>query len=429
MKKSKLKACVYDPRKSVITFTSFIIYIALLAPAFASEVCYEIAKKWPNVPHEKGECELVNQTLDKVTKKPADGMMRCKDDNGKIIRETQVKNGELSSLWLYDYQGHKLSFNFSKGKKLHGPATVLATDGKLLCKMNYVDDKVEGAVRGYFSNGELEDLYWFENGKHRNEPRIEYMRAGKLSHLRCPDKSVTPEDRELCGFNGKPVTVKVYDDFEDTVTHVNGRLTELIRFNKSEGRTWRTVYNEPGNTKSYTEEELHKNGKVFRKFTVVDNEKEGKYFEYADIGKLVLEKEYKNGKVLQEKSYYMNGKLKEESVHSSDKKTISQKGYWDNGQLKSTGTFAFKKRNSYGSRWTDTVPVGKAYKYKNNGSLAEEANYNDEGQLDGNYIYISEDGKRIEAVYSKGILTAKKILSANGNIELSEEYYEDGSRK
>lgn len=429
MEKSNQKVCVYGPRKSVITFTTFIIFFALPAPVFASDVCYEIAKNWPNVPHEKGECELVNQTLDKVSKKPVDGMMRCKDDKGKIIRETQIKNGELESLWLYDYQGHKLSFNFTKGKKLHGPATVLATDGKLLCKMNYVDDKVEGAVRGYFSDGELENLFWFENGKHKNVPRIEYMRAGKLSTLRCPDKSVTPEDRELCGFNGKPVTVKIYDGFEDTETHINGLLMESIRFNKDEGRTWRTVYSKPGDRNNYNEEELHKNGKVFRKFTVVDKEKEGKFFEYADNGKLVLEKEYKNGNVLQEISYYMNGKVNEESVRSKDKKTYTQKSYWDNGQLKSTGTFAFKKRSSYGSRWTDTVPVGKSYNYKENGSLAEEANYNEEGELDGNYILIAENGKRIEAVYSKGILTAKKILSANGNVELSEEYYEDGSRK
>jgi hypothetical protein len=53
----------------------------------------------------------------------------------------------------------------------------------------------------------------------------------------CPDQAMTPEDKDLCGFNGKPVTVKVYNGFEDTVTHFNGRLARLVRVKTCEGRT------------------------------------------------------------------------------------------------------------------------------------------------------------------------------------------------
>jgi hypothetical protein len=100
-----------------------------------------------------------------------------------------------------------------------------------------------------------------------------------------------------------------------------------------------------------------------------------------------------------------------------------------NGQLKSKGSFAFQRRGYFGSSWTDTVPIGKAYKYSENGSLIEESNFDGEGNLDGVRILIDEKGKRTEALYRKGTLVAKKIFSSDGKLELNEEYYEDGSRK
>lgn len=405
------------------------IGLFLAIPGFASDECYEIAMSGPNVPHERGKCEMVGQSSEEAAKKPLDGLMQCKNRDGKVVEEARFKKGVLISDWFYDYWDKKLSFDFSSDDKAHGPAKAFAKDGTLLCEMNYVRGKAEGAVREYHPNGKLKALLWFNNAKLGQAPRVGYSRNGELTHLACPEQSRTPEDKELCGFNGKPVTVKVWNGFEDTVTHLNGRLLKQIRFNKGEGRTWVTIYPEPGNNKSYTMEELHKNGKVFRSYTVINDKKQGKQLEYADNGKLLVEKEYKDDVELSEKCYYMNGKLKERSVRSPDGATISTVGYWDNGQLQSKGSFAFKRRGYYGSRWTDTVPVGKAYRYAENGSLSEESNYDDEGNLDGARILIDEKGRRTEARYRKGTLVAKKFFSSDGKLELSEEYHEDGSRK
>jgi hypothetical protein len=92
------------------------------------------------------------------------------------------------------------------------------------------------------------------------------------------------------------------------------------------------------------------------------------------------------------------------------------------GQLKSKGSFAFQRRGYFGSSWTDTVPIGKAYKYSENGSLSEESNFDGEGNLDGARILIDEKGKRTEALYRKGTLVAKKLFSPDGKLELHEEY-------
>jgi antitoxin component YwqK of YwqJK toxin-antitoxin module len=125
----------------------------------------------------------------------------------------------------------------------------------------------------------------------------------------------------------------------------------------------------------------------------------------------------------------MNGKLKEHSVRNSNDTSVAVKGYWDNGQLQKQGSFAFKKRGSFGNSWTDTVQVGKAYWYAEDGSLSEEATFDEEGNLDGARIQIDEKGKRTETVYRQGTLLAKKLFSSDGKLELAEEYYEDGSRK
>lgn len=400
-----------------------------VTPGFASDECYEIALHGPNVPHERGTCEMVGQSTEVAAKRPLNGLMQCKDKKGKVVEEARFKNGVLISDWFYDYRDRKLSFGFSGEDKAHGPAKAFAKGGELLCEMNYVKGKAEGAVREYYPDGKLKNLLWFNNGKSEQAPRVGYSGKGELTHLACPERSRTLEDKELCGFKGRPVTVKTYGGFEDTVTHLNGRIVKHIRFNRDEGRTWITVYPEPGNRKTYSLEELHKNCKVFRSFSVINDEKQGRLLEYADNGKLILEKEYKDCVDVSEKSYYMNGKLKEHSVRNPDGATISTKSYWDNGRLRSKGTLAFKKRAYYGSRWTDTVSVGKEYRYAENGSLTEESNHDEEGNLDGARILIDEKGKRTEAVYRKGTLVSKKLFSSDGKLESAEEFYEDGSRK
>lgn len=400
-----------------------------VTPGFAGDDCYEIALHGPNVPRERGSCEMVGQSTEEARKKPLDGLMQCKNRKGKILEEARFKKGVMVSDWFYDYWDKKLSFTFSPDGKVHGPARAFAKDGSLLCEMNYVKGEADGAVREYYPDGKLKALLWFSNGKLQHAPRIGYSNESELTRLECPEKSRTSEDKKLCGFNGKPVTVKMPGIIEDTVTHLNGRLIKRICFNRNDGRTWITVYPEPGNNNTYSEEELHKNGKVFRSFSVINNKKQGKLLEYADNGKLILEKEYKDGVDLSEKCYYMNGKLKEHSVRNPDGATVSTKSYWDNGHLQSTGSFAFKRRGYYGSSWTDTVPVGKAYRYAENGLLLEESNFDEEGNLDGASILIDEKGKRTEAVYRKGILVSKKLFSSDGKLESAEEFYEDGSRK
>jgi antitoxin component YwqK of YwqJK toxin-antitoxin module len=236
------------------------IWLLLTAPVFAGDDCFEIAKVGPNVPHDRGKCEMVGQSSEEAAKKPLNGLMQCKNKDGKVVEEAIFKEGVLISDWFYDLWDKKLSFTFSNDIA-HGPAQAFAKDGKLLCEMNYVKGEADGELREFYPDGKLETVSWYINGKLQQAPRVGYSSKGDITHLTCPEQPMTPEDKDLCGFNGKPVTVKVYAGFEDTVTHLNGRLAKHVRLNKDEGRTWVTVYPEPGNEKNYTEEELYKNGK------------------------------------------------------------------------------------------------------------------------------------------------------------------------
>jgi antitoxin component YwqK of YwqJK toxin-antitoxin module len=412
-----------------IATASITICLVYSLPGLASDKCPTIVKHGPNVPRAQGNCELVGKSKDEAKKKPLDGLVRCKDDNGKVIEESIFKNGDLLSTWFYDFDRHKLSFHFNKQDKAHGPASAFGEDGTLLCEMQYVNGKPDGAAREYGPDGKLKGLRWFKNGRLEDAPLINYSKKGELSHLVCPGISATPEDKALCGFNGKPVTVKVYGGFDDTVTHINGRLAERVRYNRNEEKTWRTLYPDPGNKQTYHEEELYKNGKTRIRFSVVDGKKEGAYREYADTGTLILEKEFRNDVMVSGKSYYLNGKLQEQSVLAADGASVSIKEFWDDGKPKSVGTFVFKQRGSYGSIWTDTVTVGKHFKYAEDGTISEEANYDEDGNLDGTRILIDDKKKRTEAVYRKGMLASMKTFSADGKLTLSEEYHEDGSRK
>jgi hypothetical protein len=83
----------------------------------------------------------------------------------------------------------------------------------------------------------------------------------------------------------------------------------------------------------------------------------------------------------------------------------------------------------FGNSWTGTVPDGKAYWYAEDGSLSEEATFDENGNLDGARIQIDEKGQHTETVCRKGTLLGKTLFSSDGKLELAEEYYEDGSRK
>jgi antitoxin component YwqK of YwqJK toxin-antitoxin module len=78
--------------------------------------------------------------------------------------------------------------------------------------------------------------------------------------------------------------------------------------------------------------------------------------------------------------------------------------------------------------------VGKALRdgtsksYTESRQLESAENYSG-GKLEGLQIHVTEDGHRVEEIFHHGIRSSMKRYAADGKLEQSEKYYEDGSRK
>lgn len=173
--------------------------------------------------------------------------------------------------------------------------------------------------------------------------------------------------------------------------------------------------------------EYYPEGKLRRSYVFKKGKREGKYLEYDQNGKLMLERKYKSGVDTMEKFYYPDGKVQEHTTRHADGKSYTTRNYWPNGKLQGKASFEIKTRPN--CTVNEAVRVGKVYKYAADGSLQEEANYDDIGRLDGKQIHIDEQGKRAESVYDHGVLKAPKASSADGKPEADEKYDNNGSKK
>jgi antitoxin component YwqK of YwqJK toxin-antitoxin module len=419
--------------KTSIIFGAFFAMLLTVTIAPASDDCsgyFREVTHWAKQKQDNdGKCEMANTPdnseypADSIPYKLRNGKELCLKHRDELDWEYLWKNGKRISGTRFWGSEIRMTLKFKDSFVPIGPALIWKND-KLFCEVPIdTDGNPDGIVREYDSEGKLINGQRMVKGKQQGG-FVHFDKHGEIKSFACEDKPLFDGDAKRCGFSGKPAVVKLAKG--TFVTHVNGKLTveETVAADKSK-TVKKFSYSYAGKVTVQTLE-YHKNGALFRSFTAKDKKREGKFLEYTDTGKLLHEREYQEGSCVSDKTYYLNGKLKVESTQNPDGKHASAKEYWDNGQLKSVGTLANTNRGYYGS---STVPVGKSYEYSETGALIEEANYDNQGNLDGDRIQIDEKGKRTESVYRKGTLSAKKIFSADGKLELKEEYYEDGSRK
>lgn len=421
--------------KVAIASTVSIMLLSVAASSWAADCSgnFKTIKSWINQkPDNTGKCHMENvpndseYPADSIPYKLRNGKELCPKHRYEMDWEYLWENGKRVSGIYHLGSKSRMTLTYKDSFTPIGPVLIYRNE-KLFCEVPInKEGKPDGIVKEYSPEGKLAHGFRMADGK-RKGGFVEFDKNGGLKSFACEESPVFDGDQERCGFNGKSGVVELKNG--TILTHVKGRLTAKETTSADGSKSVIKFINPGTNEEMEQVTEYGKNGKLYRNFSVKNKNREGKYLEYSDNGKLVVEREYKEGVPVVEKSYYLNGKLKEHSTRQPDNTSVSKKGYWDNGQLQSEGVFAFKREGYYGSSWTDIVPVGKISNYAENGSLSEEAYYDKEGKLDGVSIFIDEKGKRTEAVYLKGILTAKKIFSPDNKLELEEEYYEDGSRK
>jgi antitoxin component YwqK of YwqJK toxin-antitoxin module len=187
------------------------------------------------------------------------------------------------------------------------------------------------------------------------------------------------------------------------------------------------------------------NGNVREEFRLVDGERDGAYKSFDrkgrltatvtyrqgkpasgrsialdDEGRIVGERLFENDALTVERSYYLNGKVREESFREGDRWLL--KTYYDNGKLEREVPYR-GGGGRYGRRYE-----GIEKRYDPDGQLVEESEYRN-GRLEGTSRRFWNGTLSAKSTYKDGRLVSETLYDAQGRVTASTEYLPDGSRK
>ena len=401
--------------------------VFLLKSALADD-CSFYAKTGAKVSPRSGDCTIAGKSAEDSENKS--GLERCLHrEDKRVVSELNWKNGKRDGPGFYfDYNDRRIVATF-KNDLAEGPAQVFSKENTLLCQMEFKEGKILGVVRELYPSGKLKGAREII-GDREGPGRIELLENGKAKSLQCASKSLVPEDVALCGFDGKVSRVQLHNSDGSPIRNVgywqNGKLTKMETVDRK-GLAMTRTYPQPGDDDTYEAEILHNNGKIFRAFSTKKNRLEGPFREFSEEGTLLLETHFEQERPLTQNQFYMNGKLKRAVKKPRAGEQLEVQEFWDNGKLKAAGTFV-ESQYQRGS-WDSLIEDGRVMRYSKDGLLQEERSYR-EGRFDGEQkLYFANGKLAVEQRYVKDEIRMLKCYDSSGKLELTEEYYEDGSLK
>jgi antitoxin component YwqK of YwqJK toxin-antitoxin module len=390
--------------------------MALLGSAARAEQCTFIGRAGGRVSPRSGQCTPGSAAV-------KEGREVCTQD-GRAISETTWRNGERQGPgWYVDYNDQKLEVTW-RGEVVDGPVKVHDKSGALLCTLSVVHGKTEGVVRELWPSGHLKQATLFKNGE-ESGPKLQLLDDGRVVALTCGETSFTPEDRKLCGHDGAVSTVQFFQ--------INGeRRAYLARYRAGRLLEEETV-DDRGQpvTRKHVDERVEvtrrfASGQLYRTYVTVKGDYEGDFKEWTQEGRLVEESRYAKGKPTARKRYYLNGKVKQELAVDPRSGIITVREFHDTGLPKQTGTYQPCRTDRC---FEHPTPDGTVREYAEDGRLERETQYA-AGELDGVRRVLHRNGKTAaEETYVQGRVRKLSCWSSSGQLELEEEYFEDGSRK
>lgn len=393
-----------------------------------AQECNFYARTGAKVTPAGGECTIDGNPVARRERKS--GLERCvhREDKRVLLEITWADGKREGAASYFDGNGRRIVVKF-RNDLAEGPAQVFSKDNKLLCQMEFRDGKTQGAVRELYPSGKLKGAYEIVDNR-EGRARIELLEDGRIRALRCASRSMVPEDVVPCGFDGKVSRVQSHNNEGVAIRNVsywqNGKLTKLETVD-NQGRAMTRTYPQPGDDETYEAAVFHKNGKLFQSYGTVKNRLQGPLKEFSEEGTLLLETVYEHEAPVTQNQYFMNGKLKRGVKKTGDGKLLEVQEFWDNGKLKISGTFT---EDSYrrGS-WEHLSGEGRVMRYSKDGVLLEENNYR-AGRYAGDQKAYYENGKlAVEERYENDKVRMTKCYDPSGKLELTEEYFEDGSLK
>ena len=343
------------------------------------------------------DCEIAGQHVNPSngsTTAGKTGLMKCVDrETRKFVREEEYRDGRPIGhrKWI-GHSGETHVANYNAQGNRDGEARQYNPAGTLIAEERYANGDAIGVQTFFHANGQARRRSF-------NEPRkgslasIEYNDRGQVMELRCADRSLLPEDRSLCGFDGNTAEVTFHSakgDVSGKARYENGTRISMMAYS-APGVVARTE--ETRGERRVLREHFPEGPLRLETVTV------GKYREsqreHAKSGQPVRETRWNDGRLVEETLWYLNGQPRSKTRYERDASPVLVKSeeFWDNGKLRARSVR--DERRNY-------VGVQQAY--------------NDSGVLES------------ESTYENGKLVRRKNYK-DGTLVADEQYFEDGSRK
>lgn len=322
------------------------------------------------------------------------GMIICKNEDGKVVREFEMRNGkEVGKVMRIDWDGNREEYSINEKGNTDGEKKTFHKNGTLIFKGKFVNGNSVGVHKYFYPSGKLKDIYYYEEGRSNSLMNMSLREDGSVTSFHCAKESMAKEDKQVCGW-GKKITTKL---FNQEVTMLDGKQINEIQFDRN-------------------------NKKVLERSTTDGMTIEKRFFE---TGELKEENTFKDRIQLTSKEYFMNGKMsKETTFEDVDKKVLQTiKTYYDDGSLMSEGKYF--RGGRYAGR---DKPHGEIKTYYMNGKLQSSENYID-GERNGEFNYFDDKGLSLYKRFFKFDVMTREIVYDKGVQQSDFEYLPDGSRK
>ncbi|MDD4141582.1 MAG: hypothetical protein PHR20_02145 [Bacteroidales bacterium] len=345
-----------------------------------------------------------------------DGWKKEFDTTGRIYRLVRYKNGYIIDNELVNRIDNN---NLKQGKWIQ-----FYSNDNIEKEEFYVNDKLTGYCKYYDINGNLTDVYKYENGERVDyspetnivEVRKDYYKNGQVKIEACYRNNISEGVRREYDSLGNITTSFIFE---------KGKITGegIIDEQLNKHGHWKEYYTDgvmraEGN---YSLDKkvgkwtyYHKNGKIEQEGSYDDDGLyTGTWFWYYPTGEMLREENFDKGKengicmeysedgnvILQ--GNYIDGL--EDGLWSFSVNNIIEKGNYTAGKkegewiTKNAENIILKKDN-----YISDNPDGKQYKYYESGKIKIISQYVN-GQEDGEWIYFSEDGEiYLTVLYSAG---------------------------
>ncbi len=341
------------------------------------------------------------------------GLIRCRESNtGHLQREFEIKDGQyVGQQRIYDSQGRLARERRVNDRgNTDGPDKTYWPNGRVKTEEVARNGQTEGIKKRYYEGGQLEDLLYYAAGQ--EVFAMAYYPEGHLYELRCPKQSVTPEDREPCGFSGpQQITLKRNDGrMGAQQTWSAGRLVANTSY-REDGSQWQVhtlekgervhrVYSQEGQRNVLRSEERYQEDA--QAFLTSKRGRLQSRKQWGANGVLIEETLFAEGREAQVLRWYLNGKLKESAKLEGT--NIAQ-------ALRVVETFDDAGKPLHKNRITQQgARTGVQQSFHANGQLAQEDTYtapNERGMTS---------------------LVRRKTWDEAGKQQSDDEILEDGSR-